>query len=211
MIIQMAPGGPVEMAISKIKGRSTESISRITHGNQGEVQDSQNSSKTSNSFKSKYRGSEGISPELIKDLEKQFGLDKPLLQRFFLMMKNYLTFNFGNSFYKDRKVLDLFVERIPISISLGLWTTLLVYLISIPLGIKKAIKDGSKFDLATSFVTTIGYAIPGFLFAILLIILFSGGKLPQSLIKVEMNPLNTESEEHDLILSKSSKIFLSQS
>ena len=128
------------------------------------------------SFKeSKYRGSQGIDPDLIKELEKQYGFDKPPLQRFFEMLKNFIVFDFGESFYKDKKVLDLIIEKLPVSISLGLWTTLIIYLISIPLGIKKAVRDGSDFDLYTSSLIIIGYAIPGFLFAIFLIVIFAGG------------------------------------
>jgi len=123
----------------------------------------------------KYRGSQGIDEELILKIEKTYGFDKLLWQRFFDMLKKYLVFDFGDSFYQDKKVTDLVLEKLPVSISLGLWTTLLVYLISIPLGIKKAVRNGSKFDIWSSLVIIIGYAIPSFLFAILLIILFAGG------------------------------------
>jgi microcin C transport system permease protein len=172
-IINLAPGGPVEKVLAQIKG-SVSVTDRITKNDSGDMQSS-DSFSSSSSMESKYRGSQGLDPELIAKVEKFYGFDKPIVERFFLMIRNYLTFNFGESYYQDRKVVDLIVEKMPVSISLGLWTTLLIYLISIPLGIKKAVKDGSKFDLSTSFVTTIGYAIPGFLFAILLIVLFAGG------------------------------------
>ena len=124
---------------------------------------------------SKYRGAQGLDPEFIKSLEKQFGFDKPAYERFFLMLWNYARFDFGKSYFRDISVLQLIKEKLPVSISLGLWMTLLTYLISIPLGIRKAVSDGSRFDVWTSGVIIVGYAIPGFLFAILLIILFAGG------------------------------------
>ena len=124
---------------------------------------------------SKYRGAQGLEPDFIADLERQFGFDKPLPERFVLMMGNYLRFDFGESYFRDRKVVDLVIEKMPVSISIGLWTTLLVYLISIPLGIAKAVRDGTRFDVWTSGVIIIGNAIPSFLFAIMLIVLFAGG------------------------------------
>ncbi|MEK7245539.1 MAG: microcin C ABC transporter permease YejB, partial [Pseudomonadota bacterium] len=124
---------------------------------------------------SKYRGARGLEPDLIKQIEKLYGFDKPAHERFFLMLKSYLVFDFGESFFRDRPVVDLVLDKMPVSISLGLWTTLLVYLISIPLGVAKAVRDGSRFDVWTSAVVIVGYAIPGFLFAILLIVLFAGG------------------------------------
>ena len=124
---------------------------------------------------SKYRGAQGLDPEFIKSLEKQFGFDKPPLERFGLMLWNYARFDFGESYFRDISVLKLIGEKLPVSISLGLWMTLLSYAISIPLGIRKAVKDGSRFDIWTSAVIVVGYAIPGFLFAILLIVLFAGG------------------------------------
>jgi microcin C transport system permease protein len=124
---------------------------------------------------SRYRGAQGLDPEFIKKLEKQFGFDKPPLERFFLMLWNYSRFDFGRSYFRDIPVLKLILEKMPVSISLGLWITLLSYLISIPLGIRKAVKDGSAFDVWTSGIIIVGYAIPGFLFAILLMVLFAGG------------------------------------
>ena len=174
IIIQAAPGGPVEKAIAQIKGTEVSVTERFTSSGVEQL----SSSQTRNNFSStenKYRGSQGIDPDLIKELEKQYGFDKPPLQRFFEMLKNYLVFDFGESFYKDKSVISLILEKLPVSISLGLWTTLFVYLISIPLGIKKAVKDGSKFDVYSSSLIIVGYAIPGFLFAIFLIVIFAGG------------------------------------
>ena len=123
----------------------------------------------------KYRGAQGLDPEFIKKLEKQFGFDKPAHERFWLMMKNYLTFNFGESYFRSRPVIDLIIEKMPVSISLGLWLAFITYAVSIPLGIRKAVKDGSNFDVWTSGVIIVGYAIPGFILAVLLIVLFAGG------------------------------------
>ena len=123
----------------------------------------------------KYKGAQGLDPEFIKSLEQQFGFDKPVHERFLKMMKDYFTFNFGNSYFKDKSVLSLIKERMPVSISLGLWLTLITTLVSIPLGIRKAVRDGSNFDVWTSFVIIIGYAIPSFIFAIMLVVLFAGG------------------------------------
>ena len=129
--------------------------------------------------RSKYRGAQGLDPKFIKELEKQFGFDKPAYERFWLMIRNYAVFDFGQSYFRDVPVLQLIGEKLPVSISLGLWMTLLSYAISIPLGIAKAVRDGSRFDVWTSGVVIIGYAIPSFLFAILLIILFAGGSFCQ--------------------------------
>ena len=174
LIIQAAPGGPVEKAIAQIKGSEISVTERFTSSG-GEQLSNVNAQKNFNSVESKYRGSQGIDPDLVKELEKQYGFDKPPLQRFFDMLKNYLLFDFGESFYKDKSVIALILEKLPVSISLGLWTTLLVYLISIPLGIKKAVKDGTKFDIYSSSLIIVGYAVPGFLFAIFLIVIFAGG------------------------------------
>ena len=172
-IIQSAPGGPVEKTIARLKGVDVAVTERITKSGSGEV--SQGRIDKQLGMESKYRGAQGLDPELILEIEKMYGFDKPIHKRFFIMMWNYIRFDFGTSYYRDRKVLDLVLEKMPVSISLGIWTTLLTYLISIPLGVKKAVRDGTKFDLWSSFVVTIGYAIPSFLFAIMLIILFSGG------------------------------------
>ena len=170
-VIQFCPGGPVERLIAQIKGTAVEATDRITKSGGSEV--SQSTSESD--YTSKYKGSQGLDPEIIKEIEELYGFDKPALQRFFIMMGNYLRFDFGDSFFRDEKVLSLVLSKMPVSISIGLWTTLFVYLISIPLGIRKAIKDGTPFDLWSSFAVTVGYAIPGFLFAVLLIILFAGG------------------------------------
>ncbi len=175
IIIQAAPGGPVEKAIAQIKGNDVSVTQRFSTSGGEQTQSSQTNQPSVNFKDSKYRGSQGIDPDLIKELEKQYGFDKPPLERFLNMLKNYLIFDFGESFYKDKSVIDLIVEKLPVSISLGLWTTLIVYLISIPLGIKKAVRDGSDFDIFTSSLIIIGYAIPGFLFAIFLIVIFAGG------------------------------------
>ena len=176
VVVQFAPGGPVEQVIAKLSGTDTGATSRISgsaggdFGPRGMPGASQLDAVTS-----KYRGAQGLDPEFIKRLEKQFGFDKPWYQRFFIMVWNYARFDFGKPFFRDISVLALIKEKLPVSISLGLWITLLTYLISIPLGIKKAIADGSLFDVWTSGVVIIGNAIPGFLFAVLLIVLFAGG------------------------------------
>lgn len=170
MIVQTAPGGPVEQFIAKMNHASQV-------GGEVAAQDftrsiSQNFATDSNS---KYRGSVGIDPEIIEKIKVLYGFDLPLWQRFTLMMKKFLTFDLGVSFYQDKKVTDLIWQKLPVSISIGLWSTLLVYLISIPLGIKKALRDGSKFDVVSSGIVIVGHAIPSFLFAILLIVFFAGG------------------------------------
>jgi len=174
LVIQAAPGGPIEQIIAQVKGQAVSATARVS-GAGGETVGGTAPPPSATSGASKYRGARGIDPELIKQLEKQFGFDKPLWERFALMIGNDLRFDFGKSFYSDNSVVDLVISKMPVSVSLGLWTTLLVYLISIPLGIKKAIRDGTSFDLWTSAVIVVGYAIPSFLFAILLIVLFAGG------------------------------------
>ena len=148
-----------------------------------------------------YRGSRGLEPELIADLERQFGFDRPPVERFLKMMGDYARFDFGESFFRDREVVDLVADKMPVSISLGLWTTLLVYLISIPLGIAKAMRDGSPFDVWTSAVVIVGYAIPGFLFAILLVVLFAGGSF------VDWFPLRGLTSENFDSLSLGGKVL----
>lgn len=174
IIIQAAPGGPVEQMLAKLRGANVDATARLTGGGT-EMGHAFEQFGESHLSESKYRGAQGLDPEFIAKLEKMFGFDKPPLERFVMMMKNYTTFNFGDSYFKDRSVIGLIIEKLPVSISIGLWTTLLIYLISIPLGIRKAVLDGSPFDIWSSSVIIIGYAIPGFLFAILLIVLFAGG------------------------------------
>ena len=180
LIVQIAPGGPVEQMIAKLQGMNVSATERFSGGGSdtGAATQMMQQQMTGGGGSSagKYRGAQGLDPEFIKSLEKQFGFDKPLGERFFLMLGNYIRFDFGHSYFRDRSVVDLVLEKMPVSISLGLWTTLLIYLISIPLGIRKAVRDGSTFDVWTSGVIIAGYAIPGFLFAIFLIVVFAGGK-----------------------------------
>jgi microcin C transport system permease protein len=174
VVVQFAPGGPVERVIAQLQGTDVDATSRITGGS-GDFAGTGDQAAGSDETTSKYRGAQGLDPEFIRRLEVQFGFDKPAHERFLLMMWNYFRFDFGESYFRDVNVLKLIGEKLPVSISLGLWMTLLSYAISIPLGIRKAIKDGTRFDVWTSAVVIVGYAIPGFLFAILLIILFAGG------------------------------------
>lgn len=169
-IIQFAPGGPVEQIISQLTDASS-ATDRFTGG----AGEGGGAAATAGQASSEYRGAQGLDPDFIKDLERQFGFDKPPLERFLNMLWNYVRFDFGESYFRSVSVIDLMLEKMPVSISLGLWTTLLSYLISIPLGIRKAVKDGSTFDAVTSGVIVVGYAIPGFLFAVMLLIFFAGG------------------------------------
>ena len=172
VIIQFAPGGPVESTIARLQGIDVGATERVSGGiNDG--LDSQNNFISSNNT---YVGAQGLDPSIIAEIEKMYGFDKPAHIRFFKMIKSYLIFDFGDSFFQDRKVIDIVLEKLPVSISLGLWTTLLIYLISIPLGVYKAVNDGKKFDIWSSVVVIIGNAIPSFLFALLLIIIFAGGR-----------------------------------
>lgn len=164
-IIQLAPGGPVEHMLAKYQGMNTDATGQISSSAQMNMETSV----------SQYQGSQGVSEDLIKELEKQFGFDKPLHYRYLKMIKDYAFFDFGKSYYKDKSVGRLIVERMPVSISLGLWSTLIIYLVAIPLGIKKAISDGSKMDIWSSFIVILGSAIPVFLFAVFLIVFFAGG------------------------------------
>jgi microcin C transport system permease protein len=173
VIVQFVPGGPVERLIAEIQGSGVEATQRFS-GAGGDTGTGSGTSVASGE-QSLYRGAQGLDPAFIKELERLYGLDKPPLERFFLMMGNYLAFDFGNSAFRDQSVIDLIWDRLPVSISLGLWTAIIVYLVSIPLGIKKAVRDGSRFDVWTSAVIIVGYAIPSFLFAMLLIVVFAGG------------------------------------
>jgi microcin C transport system permease protein len=176
LVVQFAPGGPIERIISQLSGADTGATSRISGSPGGDLGSrALQGASGIDTANSKYRGAQGLDPEFIKSLERQFGFDKPASERFLIMLWNYMRFDFGKSYFRDTPVLQLIKEKLPVSISLGLWLTLLTYLISIPLGIRKAIADGSRFDTWSSGVIIVGYAIPGFLFAILLIILFAGG------------------------------------
>ena len=174
-VIQIVPGGPVEQMIAQMTGTAVESTARFSGGGEGELSSNFDASSF-DSGDSKYRGAQGLDPDIIKEIEIMYGMDKPAHERFFKMLKSYIFFDFGESFFRDQKVTSLVLDKMPVSISLGLWTTLLVYLISIPLGIRKAIKDGSRFDIISSSIVTIGYAIPNFLFAVILIVFFAGGR-----------------------------------
>jgi microcin C transport system permease protein len=178
-IVHVAPGGPVEQLIAQIKGTAISATGRITGEQGAEVgggEKARAGGERASSVESKYRGAQGLDPEFIKQIEKQFGFDKPAHERFLMMMKNYLTFDFGKSYFRDKSVTGLVIEKMPVSISLGLWSLILIYTISIPLGIAKAVRDGSKFDVGTSAAVIIGNAVPSFLFAILLVVLFAGGR-----------------------------------
>ncbi|MFM6973427.1 MAG: microcin C ABC transporter permease YejB [Alphaproteobacteria bacterium] len=170
MIIQIAPGGPVEKFLAQINHQ------KITN----EVSDSslnnfKFSEPSSNLSSSKYLGSKGVDPDLIKLIEKNYGFDLPIYERFFVMIKKFISFDFGESFYQDKKITNLILEKMPVSISLGFWSVLFTYLLSIPLGIKKALNNGSKFDLISSSVVIFLHSVPAFLIAIFFIVLFCGG------------------------------------
>jgi microcin C transport system permease protein len=168
LVVQFAPGGPVEQVISQIQGQGDSAADRLS-GSGGDLFGQQGGGDTS------YRGAQGLDPAFIAQLEKQFGFDKPPLTRFLDMMWNYIRFDFGESFFRNTAVIDLIIDKLPVSISLGFWILIVSYMISIPLGIRKAVKDGSAFDVWTSGIVIVGYAVPGFLFGILLIVLFAGG------------------------------------
>ena len=174
-VVQFAPGGPVERVIAQLQGHDVGATSRFTGSADGSTGGAQATAAAAQAANSTYRGAQGLDPEFIAELEAQFGFDKPVHERFFKMLWDYLRFDFGESYYRDVAVIDLIAEKLPVSITLGLWTTLLTYLISIPLGIAKARRDGTPFDVWTSGVIIVGYAIPGFLFAVMLIVLFAGG------------------------------------
>ena len=186
-VVQFAPGGPVEQMIAQLRGHGQVGTG-ITGGGPGEV-----------SAPGGYRGARGLDPHIIADIRQRFGFDKPPLTRFFTMVWNYLRFDFGNSFFRAEPVWKLILQKMPVSISLGLWSTLIVYIVSIPLGITKAVRDGSRFDVATSAAVLVGYAVPGFLFAIALIVLFAGGSF------VEWFPLRgltSEGSQHWSFLAR---------
>lgn len=165
LIVQLAPGGPIEHTLAKYRGFNVDTKSQF----------SSTAAVNMNQSASRYQGAQGVPEDLIKELEKQFGFDKPLHERFFKMLTDYARFDFGKSYYQDKTVGTLILERMPVSVSLGLWSTLIIYIIAIPLGIKKAVKDGTGFDMWTSVAVIIGAAIPVFLFAVFLIVFFAGG------------------------------------
>ncbi|MGB7269298.1 MAG: microcin C ABC transporter permease YejB [Albidovulum sp.] len=166
-LIQFVPGGPVEQIIARLEG-SGDVLGNITGSGDTDLQQQTGGND-------RYLGGRGLPADFIADLEKQFGLDRPAHERFFKMIGDYMRFDFGESYFRKISVIDLVIEKMPVSITLGLWSTLLAYMVSIPLGIRKAVRDGSKFDTWTSGAIIVGYAIPGFLFAVLLIVLFAGG------------------------------------
>ena len=167
-LVQFVPGGPVEQMIAQMQGQGNVFESFAGSG-------SDTGQQMVGEGNDQYQGARGLPPELIKELEEQFGLDKPPLERFFNMMWNYMRFDFGESYFRKIDVLDLVLEKMPVSISLGLWSTVIAYLVSIPLGIRKAVGDGTRFDTWTSGLIVVAYAIPAFLFAIMLLVLFAGG------------------------------------
>jgi microcin C transport system permease protein len=167
VVVQFAPGGPVEQMVAQLRGHGDSVGERMTGGG------------PEASAPGGYRGQAGLDPRMLDDIKRMFGFDKPADERFVAMVGNYLRFDFGRSFFRDDSVLHLIAQKMPVSVSLGLWSTLLVYLISIPLGIRKAVRDGSNFDVASSAAVLVGYAVPGFLFAILLVVLFAGGSFLQ--------------------------------
>ena len=168
-IVQLAPGGPVDQMIATLTGQDAGAASRIAGADAGRQ------AMESTTAESQLAGAQGLDPELIEMIEKQFGFDRPIHERYLKMLGDYLTFDLGVSYYQDRPVVDLIVERLPVSISLGLWSMLLIYSISIPLGVAKAVRDGTRFDAWTSGLIFVGYAVPSFLFAIFLIVLLAGG------------------------------------
>jgi microcin C transport system permease protein len=173
-VVQVVPGGPIEQILARLEGTAVGATSRVSGGG-GETAQAAPVGPGGGA-PSRYRGAQGLDREYIARLEKEFGFDQPPWKRFLLMMRSYLLFDFGKSFFRDKPVMELVLERMPVSISLGLWTTLLVYAISIPLGIRKAVRDGSRFDVWTSGVVIAGNAIPSFLFAIFLVVVFAGGR-----------------------------------
>lgn len=168
-LTQFVPGGPIEQVLARLEGQGDVFKTVAGGGDAGADAAAAGQGDT------RYVGARGLPPEFIKQLEQQFGFDKPPLERFLDMMGNYLRFDFGQSYFRSISVLDLVKEKMPVSITLGLWSTLIAYLVSIPLGIRKAVRDGSSFDTWTSGAIIVAYAIPGFLFAILLLVLFAGG------------------------------------
>jgi microcin C transport system permease protein len=175
-VVQFAPGGPIEQLLAEQRGEGNVT-GRFTGEAQGEIRGQPQAADSG--AQGRYRGAQGVDPAYIRELERQFGFDRPPVERFWKMLGDYLRFDFGRSWFRDKPVVDLVIEKLPVSISLGLWSTLLIYLICIPLGIAKAVRDGSRFDVVTSSIILGCYAIPSFLFAILLVVLFAGGSFFQ--------------------------------
>ncbi|MCQ4161395.1 microcin C ABC transporter permease YejB [Roseomonas sp. GC11] len=180
VVVQFAPGGPVEQMLAEMRGQGSGAIGRLSGESQGETTRAPSGPAGGEGAPAgNYRGARGLDPAVVADIERMFGFDKPAHERFLTMMKGYLTFDFGQSLFKGRSVVDLLWEKLPVSVSLGLWSTLIIYFVSIPLGIRKAVRDGSRFDAWSSALVLVGYAVPGFLFAILLVVLFAGGSFVQ--------------------------------
>ena len=178
VVVQVAPGGPVEQLIAQIQGTGVSATERFT-GSQGESAPAAQTQSRSGAGESSYRGARGLDPAFIKEIETLYGFDKPMHERFFKMMGDYIVFDFGDSFFRDRPVVQLVIDKLPVSISIGIWSSLIIYFVSIPLGIRKAVRDGSRFDYWTSTAIIVAYAAPGFLLATLLIVLFAGGSFVQ--------------------------------
>lgn len=176
-VVQFAPGGPVDQMLAELKGDAGSALGRISGEGQGETRGPAQNENSGNT--TSYRGARGLDPAIVAEIEKAFGFDKPWPDRLAEMLAGYARFDLGRSLFRDRPVVELILEKMPVSVSLGLWSTLIIYLVSIPLGIRKAVRDGSRFDVATSAAVLVGYAIPGFLFAILLVVLFAGGSFVQ--------------------------------
>ncbi|MQX38216.1 microcin C ABC transporter permease YejB [Roseospira navarrensis] len=179
-IVQIAPGGPVEQLLAEIQGTAVDATARFSGGGgTGEVQTGGGGDGGSGGGGSTYQGARGLDPAFIAEIEQQFGFDKPIHERYWQMVVDYASFDLGESYFRDVGVLALIWEKMPVSVSLGVWSTLIIYLVSIPLGIAKAVRDGTRFDIATSSAVIVGYAVPAFLFAILLIVVFAkGGMVP---------------------------------
>jgi len=171
-IIQAAPGGPVEQMIARLESTVESATVRVAGSENAELKRSVSRSLSPDSS---YRGAQGLDPGLVAEIEKLYGFDQPLYKRYCKLVLDYICFDFGESFYRDKKVVDLLLEKLPASISLGLWSTLIIYLVSIPLGIAKAVRHGSRFDVWSSTLVIVGNAIPVFLFAVILVVLFAGG------------------------------------
>ncbi|MBL6455516.1 microcin C ABC transporter permease YejB [Belnapia sp. T6] len=176
-VVQFAPGGPVDQMLAELKGQGGSTLGRLSGEGQGET--TRPPANQGSNESSRYRGARGLDPAVVREIERAFGFDKPWPQRLGEMLSGYARFDLGRSLFQDRPVTELILQKMPVSISLGLWSTLIIYGVSIPLGIRKAVRDGSRFDLATSAAVLVGYAIPGFLFAILLVVLFAGGSFVQ--------------------------------